>query len=220
VEVLNKELVDRIEKHAQLSNKNTAALGEANTQVGQLQQQVEMLKEELADESAKHAQLSSEKTATLSEENELLLTQLHQVQEELEAYYLENKKLKQKSAPPKKASPAHYGAAERIKRQLSYRLGAVMIQHSRNLGGWLRMPGALVRETRSFRCEVAQRSPQKLPPISQYRDASEAERVKQHLSYRLGSAVIKNARSPIGWIRMPVSLWHEVADFKKRRSGA
>jgi hypothetical protein len=220
LEVLKKQLVNETAKHAQLSNMNTAALGEANAQVGQLQQQVERLKKELADEAAKHAHITNKKTAALSEENELLLAQLHQVQEELEAYYLENKKLKQKSAPPKKAPPAHYGAAERIKRQLSYRLGAVMIQRSHSLGGWLGMPWALLRERRSYHMERAQRPQKKLPPIDRYRDADEAERVKRHLSYRLGSTMIRNARSPIGWIRMPFSLWHEVTDFRKRRSGA
>lgn len=151
----------------------------------------------------------------LREENELLLHQLHQVQEELERYYLENQRLKQKLAPPKPPGP--YGAADRIKRQLSYRLGAVMIQRSRTVGGWLGMPWALLGEVRAFRKERAARGKEKLPPIHTYRDAHEAERVKQHLSYRLGHTLIEHSKSPVGWLKLPFALNHQVREFRLQR---
>jgi hypothetical protein len=156
------------------------------------------------------------KLKALGEENELLLSQLHQVQEELERYYLENQRLKQKVPPPKPAGP--YGAADRIKRQLSYRLGAVMIQRSRSFGGWLGMPWALAAEAKAFRADLAQRqADKKAPPIHKYRDAHEAERVKQHLSYRLGSTLIQHGKSPLGWMKLPFAISREVHEFRSQR---
>lgn len=109
---------------------------------------------------------------------------------------------------------AFFGAAERVKAQLSYRLGATLIQHSRSVGGWLCMPFAVVATVVQFEREKAQRRSQKLPPIHQYRDAHEAERVRGHLSYRLGSVLIRNAQSPLGWGRMPFAVQREIRAFR------
>lgn len=170
----------------------------------------------------------------LEQENELLLLQLHQVQEELEHYFLENQKLQSgngsSSTSMTSSSPSfyntsyesgsssfHYGAADRIKRQLSYRLGATMIQQSRTVSGALMMPWALIKETREFRKDFKMMKDEKLPSINDYQDAYEAERVKQHLSYRLGHTLVKNANSVIGWIKLPWLLKQEIVDFQKRR---
>jgi hypothetical protein len=162
--------------------------------------------------------LPDAKVKEITQENDLLLSQLHQVQEELERYYLENQRLKQKVPPPKPAGP--YGAADRIKRQLSYRLGTVMIQRSRSLGGWFGMPWALAAEAKAFRADLAQRqADKKAPPIHKYRDAHEAERVKQHLSYRLGSTLLAHAKSPIGWVKLPFALARQVRQFRGQRHG-
>nr|WP_297351270.1 chromosome partitioning protein ParA [uncultured Caldimonas sp.] len=175
---------------------------------------------------AQHAERASDEKAAaerekrssaVQEENQLLLKQLHQVQEELERYYLENQRLKQRVAPPKPPAPS--GAADRIKRQLSYRLGEVMIRRSRSVGGWVGMPWALAAEVRAFHDEVAKRPAGKLPPIHKYRDAHEAERVKQHLSYRLGATLLQHGRSPLGWMRLPFALRRQVLEFRQARQG-
>ena len=142
------------------------------------------------------------------QENELLLNQLHQVQEELERYYLENQRLKK---------PVYYGAGERIRQQLTYRLGATMIQHSRSLAGWISLPWALVRVARQYRREIPKRKAQKLPPIGSYCDAAVAERYRDHLSYRLGQAFLKNIKTPVGWLRMPWAISREVRKFRQRQ---
>lgn len=160
---------------------------------------------------AEHAKAPA---ANLQEENELLLTQLHKVQEELEKYYLENSRLKAAQKPQPKA---YYGAADRVKRQLSYRLGATMISQSRSLGGWLSMPFALRSEAKRFKKDQAARQDLKLPPIANYRDAHEAERIKQHLSYRLGARMIANSKTLGGWIGMPWALLGEVKTFRRER---
>lgn len=178
----------------------------------------EKLKEAQAALQAAKAQKAAAPSQELKEENELLLLQLHQVQEELERYYLENKKLKFGSAhKPKAEARDYYGAADRVKRQLSYRLGSVMIEKSRTLGGWLSMPFALQAEAKRFHQEKAARKRGKLPPIAHYRDAHEAERVKQHLSYRLGSTLVQRSGSLGGWLSMPCALRAQVKEFQKSR---
>ena len=212
----------------QLSRASHAELLKKQEQFTQAQQALEAdfskIKALLAAEQSRKNELqvllqqSSQKHQESTEENELLLLQLHQVQEELERYYLENQKLKIGSAhKPKAEARDYYGAADRIKRQLSYRLGSVMIEKSRTLGGWLSMPFALQAEAKRFHQEKAARKGGKLPPIAHYRDAHEAERVKQHLSYRLGSTLVQRSGSLGGWLSMPCALRAQVKEFQKSR---
>jgi len=111
---------------------------------------------------------------------------------------------------------SYYGAGDRIKRQLSYRLGAVMIKHSKSVTGWIKMPWALIKETKKFSKDLEKVKHRKLPSISSYKDSYEAEQVKQHLSYRLGYTVIKNRYSVIGWIKLPWLLRQEIIHFQQR----
>lgn len=185
-----------------------AELKAAQDKTAQLQRSEEQLKKQLQAQSAKASAVDLEK------ENELLLTQLHKVQEELERHFLENSKLK---AAQKPQFSAHYGAADRVKQQLSYRLGATMIRQSRSIGGWLNMPFALSAETKRFRQDQAARKDLKLPPIAQYQDAHEAELIKQHLSYRLGARLLTSTKTLGGRISLPWSLYAEVKAFRKDR---
>lgn len=211
-----------LESHYQQSQQQAKQLAElpklqadlksAQEKAAQLQQTEAQLKKELQQATAKP--ISTE----LQEENELLLSQLHKVQEELERYYLENRQLKAggaKQQPQPKSS--YYGAAERVKQQLCYRLGATMIRQSRSIGGWLKMPFALSAETKRFRQDLAARKDMKLPSIAQYQDAHEAELIKQHLSYRLGSRLMNSSKTLGGMISLPWSLYAEVKAFRKDR---
>nr|VFJ62266.1 MAG: hypothetical protein BECKDK2373C_GA0170839_109513 [Candidatus Kentron sp. DK] len=110
---------------------------------------------------------------------------------------------------------SHHGAADRIKRQLSYRLGATLIERAGSFKGWLGMPWALRRQVREFRLENKARRDGDPPPMVSYVDAREAERCKQHLSYRLGVAMLANAHFPLGWLRMPWALGREARRFRR-----
>lgn len=160
----------------------------------------------------------------LQEENDLLLQQLHRVQEELERYYLENQLLKKSASPDvkhkqeEKNLQLQYGAAEHVKRMLSYRLGAVMIERSRSVAGWLIMPFDLLREARNFE-EEKRACGEKTPlPLSKYADAHEGERVKRHLSYRLGATLLSNYKSPVSWLKLPWLMRQQVAEYQRERA--
>lgn len=208
-----KTLAQQHEKLLAEQAKVKAELKAAQDKATQLQSSEDKLKKELQTERAKAP------LAELQKENELLLDQLHKVQEELERYYLENCQIKSGSGAifQRQSKQTYYGAAERVKQQLSYRLGATMIAQSRSLGGWLRMPFALNAEFKRFKEYQTLRSNQKLPPISHYCDANEAERVKQHLSYRLGASMIANSKTFTGWAVMPWALIVEAKAFRKER---
>jgi hypothetical protein len=185
-----------------------------------LYEQVQTLQQQLSDAKLLANQqqapvLAPPQVKDLEEENDLLLTQLHQVQEELERYYLENQDLKKKQTKPK-AKP--YGAAQRIQEQLSYRLGAAMIANSRSLGGWLRMPFTLAGQVRAYRADQRAKAGQKLPPIHSYADAHEADRYRQHLSYQLGQTLLKHGKTPWGWLWLPFALAGTAKAFKKARA--
>jgi len=147
----------------------------------------------------------------LQQESELLLEQLHKVQQELERYYVENQKLKANQKPK-----APHGAAERIKNELAYRLGACLIQQTQSVKGWLTFPFALRAEAKRYRQSVP--ADQKLPPIETYSDAAEAERVKQHLSYRLGACLVANTQTLGGWLTLPFALLAEHKAFQQART--
>ena len=68
------------------------------------------------------------------------------------------------------------------------------------------MPGALLKERRAFHLDKAETPQKKRPPVHKYRDAHEAEKVKKHLSYRLGSVLVQHGANPIGWMKMPFAL--------------
>jgi len=146
------------------------------------------------------------------EEKEQLLAQLMNVQEELEKYYLENQKLKQKIEEKKK----YYGAAERIKQQLSYRLGAKMIENSKSFWGIVTLPFALLVVRSQYKKDMKNRA-EKLPPIKTYADAYDAERVKKHLSYRLGQTTIRTLKNPFGLFVLPFKLQATYKAFKEDR---
>lgn len=196
--------------------------GKARMQVGEMKGKYKVNSRELPNHSfgtSKYPEKFESELKEIKEENELLLLQLHQVQEELERYYVENFTLRGKGVGTVQKKALHFGAADRIRQQLSYRLGAVMVERSHSLSGWLGMPFALVKERRAFRQESTVKPLNKLPPIHAYQDAQEAEKVKKHLSYRLGSAMVQHGSSPAGWLKLPFLLYREVTAFRTERSG-
>lgn len=164
--------------------------------------------------SLKVGDKSSDPVIDFKSENELLLIQLHSVQEELEKLYIENVRLKK--GQNNYSNKIYYGAADRIKNQLSYRLGAILVKNSGSLNGFFSIPFKIRSEVKKFKNEKNNIKKIKLPPIESYQDFAEAEKVKKHLSYRLGACMVKNSKNLRGWLGMPWYLWKEVKIFKTK----
>ncbi|EAC1395440.1 galactosyltransferase, partial [Campylobacter jejuni] len=92
-----------------------------------------------------------------------------------------------------------YGTAKsRIQNQLSYKLGQTMIVNSKSFLGYLIMPIALLSTVVSYRQyqkiyqeKIKKDFSLKLPSLKQYPDYQEAIKLKNHISYKLGEALIK-----------------------------
>jgi len=155
-----------------------------------------------------------------AKEQKQLLDKLTKAQEKVKNLLLENSKLKQKPKKPVKpaAPPAPTGAPERVKAQLSYRLGVIMTQKSKSLTGLLGLPFALAKEKKKYHGERLKGPGEKLPPLHKYADYHLAEQVKNQLSYRLGNAVVRHSSSLSGWFRMPFSIFHQISEFNRQKA--
>ncbi|KAA6133382.1 hypothetical protein [Cupriavidus cauae] len=206
------ENLRELEKLQNLSSELNAISARSKSDLQMLQQEKDRIESKLTDQ-VRFLEKRLEEKESIEAENTRLLAQLHIVQQELERKYADVERLKNAGA----ASAKLVGAADRVKNHLSYRLGAAMIAGSRSFGGWLAMPWTLVKVVRCYKQDQNQRSQKKLPPIHKYSDAHEAERVKRHLSYRLGHAVLERARSPLGWLAMPFAICSEIKEFRTER---
>ena len=202
---------EELEKHYLVSQKNTKELASLKKTF----KENEQLKAELNSFQKKQKELAELKKSK-SSENEELLTQLMSVQEELEKYYLQNRRLKKKQQAVKR----YYGAAQRVKKQLSYRLGAKMIEKSKSIWGILALPFSLRAVYLEYKKDMQERAGKKLPPIETYTDAYEVPRIKKHLSYRLGEALIASTRTPFGIFTLPAKLSKAHREFKEERNNA
>ena len=91
-----------------------------------------------------------------------------------------------------------YTAKSRIHNQLSYKLGQAMIENSKSIWGYIRMPYVLSyikdmhkKEQIAYNEKIKANPSLKLPPLETYPDYNEAIKLKNHLSYKFGEALIK-----------------------------
>ncbi|EJP1698033.1 glycosyltransferase [Campylobacter coli] len=92
----------------------------------------------------------------------------------------------------------HGTAKQRIQNQLSYKLGQTMIINSKNIFGILFMPVYIIstllshkQEQKIYQEKIKKDPSLKLPSLESYPDYKEALKFKNHLSYKLGQALIK-----------------------------
>ncbi|ENY5691423.1 hypothetical protein O8I42_02670 [Campylobacter lari] len=109
-----------------------------------------------------------------------------------------------------------YGTAkQRIQNQLSYKLGQAMIVNSKSILGYIRMPFVLSyikdkhkQEQKIYQEKIKKDPSLKLPPLEDYPDYQEALKLKNHLSYKLGQALIKANKT---WYKGGyVKMWFEI----------
>jgi hypothetical protein len=183
---------------------------------------IQSLEAELKKKTSINSQVnSSANIADIEKENELLIVQIHQLQEELERYYIENKKLKSSEVSKSEQTitdleqqPNHYGAAERIKQDLPYRLGEKILK-AKQPKHIVSLPFVLAKEYSDF--QKNELSVEKLPPIELYKDAYEADKVKEHLSYKVGKVLVDSTKSPKKMVTLPKNLSKEVVGFYKNK---
>ena len=138
----------------------------------------------------------------------------------------ENKELKEKIKILQLASTENinqqsiYTAKSRIHNQLSYKLGQAMIENSKSIWGYIRMPYVLSyikdmhkKEQIAYNEKIKANPSLKLPPLESYPDYNEAIKEKECLTYKLGEAMIEADKSPLklGYL----SLWFKCKNIQK-----
>ncbi|MFG5102520.1 hypothetical protein O8I46_04965 [Campylobacter lari] len=109
----------------------------------------------------------------------------------------------------------------RIQNQLSYKLGQAMIANSKSILGYIRMPFVLSyikdkhkQEQKIYQEKIKKDPSLKLPPLESYPDYKEALKLKNHLSYKLGEALIQANKT---WYKGGyVKMWFEIGKLKQK----
>lgn len=99
-----------------------------------------------------------------------------------------------------------------------------MIINSKSFLGYLIMPIALLsiiisykQEQKIYQEKIKKDPSLKLPPLENYPDYKEALKLKNHLSYKLGQALIKANKT---WYKGGyVKMWFEVRKLKRKFKG-
>lgn len=119
-------------------------------------------------------------------------------------------------------SQAQCGTAKsRIHNHLSYKLGQAMIENSKSLLGYIRMPFVLSyikdkhkQEQKIYQEKIKKDPSLKLPPLESYPDYQESLKEKECLTYKLGEAFIKADKT---WYKGGyVKLWFEIGKLKRK----
>ncbi|MCV3446645.1 alpha-2,3-sialyltransferase [Campylobacter lari] len=121
---------------------------------------------------------------------------------------------------------AKYGTAKtRIQNQLSYKLGQAMIVNSKSILGYIRMPFVLSyikdkhkQEQKIYQEKIKKDPSLALPPLESYPDYQEALRFKNHLSYKLGQALIQANKTWYGggYIKLLFEIRKLKREFKQK----
>ena len=114
----------------------------------------------------------------------------------------------------------HSTAKQRIHNHLSYKLGKAMIENSKSILGYIRMPYVLSyikdkhkQEQQQYQEAIKKNPNLKLPTLESYPDYKESLKEKECITYKLGEAFIKASKT---WYKGGyVKLWFEVRKLKK-----
>ncbi|MBE6430620.1 MAG: hypothetical protein E7023_07085 [Campylobacter sp.] len=113
-----------------------------------------------------------------------------------------------------------YTAKSRIHNQLSYKLGQAMIENSKSIWGYIRMPYVLSyikdmhkKEQIAYNEKIKANPSLKLPPLESYPDYKEALKEKECLTYKLGEAMIEASKN---WYKGGyIKLWFKCKNIQK-----
>lgn len=209
----NKLLIEKMEKLNKEKYKVESEVSEIKYLLKNAKKDIEKLK---GKKDINEADVN--KNSKLEQENEMLIAQLHYVQEELEKIYLKKEdKIYLGNEILSENVTDHsvfYGAAERVKQDLPYRLGATMIKQGKSAKGLAILPLSLAKEYKNFKREYSDLNV--LPRLEDYQDAYEGEKVRNHLSYQLGNTLVEGLGHPLRAVKIPYKSFKHILDFKKK----
>ena len=139
-----------------------------------------------------------------------LIEQLFKTQEELLALrtviYKDNAK--------RDSAELLYGARDRVENDLPYRLGSILMQSFKTPKDIPKIPMILKSE---YNKSIKEFRDKPLPPVELYADYEEAEKVMNHLTYRIGLVTAQSIDSPQKLLKLPFEIARQVYLFKKKK---
>lgn len=161
----------------------------------------------------------------LKNKNQNLLDFIFLMQEDIEKLYEKNNNLKNIIRDKENLAYFYmnYGTArQRIQKQLSYRLGQTLILNSKSILGITLMPIFLVstifsyRQARKKYDNMIKIDPtKKLPLLEEYPDYKDAVKLRNHLSYKLGTVLLESSKKPFSMLLLPYKIIQIIYNFKK-----
>lgn len=196
---------DRIQSQKiKLENEYESLKKETDTQISNIEQKFTKL-------TAEYSALKKEdnKQSPISQDvNEKLLSQLLHTQEELEALY--QKKVNKMTDDVIQG----VSAVDVVKLDLPYRIGHTLVT-TKTPRDAIRLPLTLTKEYKSFLESNHDKKKQLLQEKSY--SQKEVEKVKSHLSYQLGKAIVDSTDSPKKMVSLPLTIGKTVLKFKKSK---
>lgn len=105
--------------------------------------------------------------------------------------------------------------AERVKKELAYRVGHTFIDSFKSIGGFFAFPWSLVSEVGAYSKDYNSPAWQSLPSPDDYSNTEDIERVQNHLSYRVGKLVLDAWESKYKMSILPFRLVIENLRFSR-----
>ncbi|EMO8373924.1 DUF4422 domain-containing protein [Campylobacter coli] len=110
------------------------------------------------------------------------------------------------------------GAVERIKNQLSYRLGYAIVSNIKNPLKMVMIPSSIMKSVKEYRQYKNKTKHIVFQPLETYADYEECLKVQNHLSYRIGKTILSaNKQGLKGFVKLPYSLFMEIRQFKNKK---
>ncbi|EPC1978766.1 sugar transferase, partial [Campylobacter jejuni] len=118
-------------------------------------------------------------------------------------------------------------AKARIQNHLSYKLGQTLIENSKSILGYIRMPYVLSYikdkhkfEQKAYEEKIKENPNLALPPLETYPDYNEALKEKECFTYKLGEAFIKASKNWYGggYLKLFFEIRKLRKEFKKKKA--
>lgn len=161
--------------------------------------------------------VSQDTFLALKLENAQLIKELHKLQAQMEVLYNTKVDIKPESLNSNLVTEpqVYYGAVDKIKSDLPYKLGSKIINTPLKPTAIIKLPKDLLSTYKKFNKDNHAKAND--IDLSQYKDGHEAVKVKNHLSYKVGNTLLEGFSSPKKFIMMPFKLSKEVIDFKLKK---
>lgn len=210
VQQLRQQEVALQQQLAEMAQRGNQLQARADELAGQVQQAREEAKQEAAAVAADYVAGNK----ALEEENQMLLEELHKVQEELEQFYLESKQENEKNRFIVNSNiSAETSKLEKLYEiKIIYKLGSTVLNSRKSISDLIKLPARLIKIKKLSKNNAYIESMY----IGEFNEG-DYERIKKHLSYRYGEIIINIFNKPRLIFVFPLLLFRAYKNWYKNK---